>query len=278
MKYLSLLICSFYISFIHADKPFETPRSYVVELEDSTTERRYPVVIKLPKSYLKQSEKAYPVILLTDAWYTFQVVSGATQFPMNAGRMEEAIIVAIGYANGSKGQQSRVRDYTPMYDKTWKLETGHAEQHAQFIRDVVLPYIDGKYRTLTSRRTFVGNSLGGLFGTYLLINYPQIFDHYVLGSPSIWFNHYSILNSSLTKLAKSLKTSSKKVYISVGQLETPEHQEHHDMVSAATKLAEKLSRLKSKNIHLKLKVIDEADHATAFPTTAIQGLYWLYKK
>ena len=91
---------------------FEIPRSSVIDIKDSISDRVYPIFIKLPASYKRNNTKSYPVIYLTDAWYSFQIVSGATRFPMNSGKMQEAIIVGISYSKGSKGSSSRVRDYT----------------------------------------------------------------------------------------------------------------------------------------------------------------------
>jgi predicted alpha/beta superfamily hydrolase len=65
--------------------------------------------IKLPKSYDKSPYKIYPIIYLTDANYAFQIVSGATRYPMNLRTMHEAIIVGISYSNASKRDNSRVK-------------------------------------------------------------------------------------------------------------------------------------------------------------------------
>ncbi|WP_425468843.1 hypothetical protein [Paraglaciecola mesophila] len=87
---------------------YTIPRSEVVELEEPISKRVYPLFIKLPRSYRTNKSKDYPVIYLTDAPYSFPLVSGATRFPMNSGTMEEAIIVGISYSKGSKGASSRV--------------------------------------------------------------------------------------------------------------------------------------------------------------------------
>jgi predicted alpha/beta superfamily hydrolase len=155
------------------DKPFHIPRSLVIELIDPISKRIYPLFIKLPKSYAKNKDRRYPVIYLTDANYAFQLVSGATRYPMNVSKMEEAIIVGISYAKGSKRDNSRVRDYTPTLSIAWKQQTGGAQQHMEFIENIIFEYISQNYRTDTTNLTFMGNTLGGLFGTYILLTKPQ---------------------------------------------------------------------------------------------------------
>lgn len=274
----SLLLPALFAIAFHAQAaetvPFEVPRSSVVELEDHKSKRVYPLFIKLPRSYLENPQLHYPVIYLTDAWYAFQIISGATRYPMGSGKMEEAIIVGISYSRGSRGQSSRFRDYTPTRDSDWKSLTGDAANHASFIADTVFPYIDNNYRTKKGDRTFIGNSLGGLFGAYMLLTRPDMFDNYILGSPSVWYDDDVILSIDAEPTDKI-----RRVFIAVGGRETPgAGNTIHDMVEGARQLYSKLKNERRIKLESKLLLIPEAKHETAFPTTAIQGLDWLYKK
>lgn len=251
---------------------FTIPRSTVHEVTDTVSGRVYPLFIKLPRSYDSQTDKRYPVIYLTDAMYSFQIVSGATRFPMNTGKMQEAIIVGIAYEKGSQGPTSRIRDYTHVKDATWQYQTGEAKQHITFIEQTVFPFVEKNYRTSNSR-TFVGNSLGGLLGAYILLSNPRMFNNYVLGSPSVWFKHNHLLSYK-----SALNINHHKVFIGVGEEESPLHNNtKHDMVAGAEALKQKITSELFPNTQVKLVVINGANHETAFPTTAVQGLYWLFK-
>lgn len=252
---------------------FEIPRSNIIEIKDPDSERIYPLFIKLPRSYNNQEDKSYPVIYLTDAWYSFQIVSGATRFPMNTGKMQEAIIVGISYSKGSRGPSSRIRDYTHIEDSSWKFQTGKAKEHISFIEKSIFSFIENNYRVNESR-TFVGNSLGGLLGAYILFTKPDMFNNYVLGSPSVWFK-----NNDILKIKTAPNLNKHKVFIAVGANETIElDSPKHDMVKGAKELELKLSGELFPNTKVKLLTIQGANHETAFPTTAIQGLYWLFKE
>ncbi|WP_226990294.1 alpha/beta hydrolase [Paraglaciecola mesophila] len=141
------------------------------------------------------------------------------------------------------------------------------------MQDIVFPYIESNYRAHTKYRTYVGNSLGGLFGAYVLSTAPETFSAYVLGSPSVWFNNHYLL--SLSMQSPEHKT---KVYLGVGSLESPEFGEREDMVKGAQLLADKITAGASENVKLNFKIIEGATHSTAFPTTSIQGLDWIYGK
>jgi hypothetical protein len=251
---------------------FEIPRSNVIDIKDPSSGRVYPIFIKLPRSYRSNSNKSYPVIYLTDAWYSFQIVSGATRLLMNSGKMEEAIIVGISYSKGSIGPSSRIRDYTHIEDTNWKYKTGKANEHANFIEKSLFSYIEKNYRVSDSR-TYVGNSLGGLLGAYIFFTKPNMFNNYILGSPSVWFKGNDIL-----KIKTKANVNQHKVFIAVGANETIElDSPQHDMVRGAKELELKVSGDHFPNTKVKLLTIQGANHETAFPTTATQGLYWLFK-
>ena len=255
---------------LSANTPYEIPRSSVIQLTEPSSKRVYPVFIQLPKSYKNKPDKTYPVIYLTDAPYTFPIVAGATRFPMNSVKMQQAIIVAIGYEKGSIGSASRIRDYTPTFAKDWKKQTGNAQDHIQFIKNTVFPYIEQNYRASHTHKTYIGNSLGGLLGATILFTEPDLFSHYIIGSPSVWFDSNAVLALQVNKPKVPIK-----VYISVGAKETPAF-EGQNMVEGTKQLVQKINALNSDNIQLKSVVIEGASHATAFPTTAIQGLDWIY--
>ncbi|RWU08008.1 alpha/beta hydrolase [Pseudidiomarina gelatinasegens] len=273
MKLVWVLILFIYCPVTFATDAVEIPRSETVELTDPASKLIYPVFIKAPRSYRSNTNKVYPVVYLTDGMYSFQIASGATRFPMNSGAMEEAFIVSLSYSKGANGASSRIRDYTPSRADDWKLPTGNAEGHALFIREVVFPYMADNYRVSATERTYVGNSLGGLFGAYILFKHPTMFSSYVLGSPSVWFNNHDLLSLKPTESRSPIK-----VYISVGSLERPQFGEKQNMVAGATKLKNKIVTEAGGSVTLKFNIIEDAKHATAFPTTLIQGLDWIYGK
>ena len=92
-----------------------------------------------------------------------------------------------------------------------------------------------------------------------------------MGSPSVWFDDNAILSTPLTKPGTQIK-----VYLSVGEHETPAFGEMQDMVAGAMQLRDKIAASGNANIETNFAIVSGASHATAFPTTAIQGLDWIY--
>lgn len=259
-------------------RPFVIPRSETVLLQDPSTKRQYEIHIKLPANY--NPSKSYPAVYMTDSMYTFQIMSGATRYPINSGKIDNLMLVGISWESGHDGDLSRQRDFTPSVAPGWKDPTGEADKHFAFIKNVVIKYVEDSYSTDSAKRTYVGNSLGGLFGAYILLSEPNIFANYIIGSPSFWYDDQMIfpLEDQYAKEHSDLKAN---VFIAIGALERPRMEKtspKSDMVEHATRFYDKLNARRYPHLCTKLYVIEEANHQTAFPTTAIQGIHWLYSK
>ena len=57
------------------------------------------------------------------------------------------------------------------------------------------PYIETKYKT-NNDKTIIGQSLGGLFATEVLLKKPTLFNKYIIISPSLWWDNGSLLNQN----------------------------------------------------------------------------------
>lgn len=254
---------------------FSLPRTKVETLQDPVTRRSYEIHIQLPIKYTP--DKKYPVVYMTDSPYTFPIVVGAARYPANSKKMEDVMYVGISWQSGVSPGFSRQRDYTPTKGvKGYKDPTGEADKQLVFIRKTVIPYVESHYVTDANNRTYLGNSYGGLFGAYILLNEPTIFKNYILGSPSFWWDKKYIfkLESQTKALAADLSAN---VFIAVGAQEFANSDStKNDLLGDARQFHQKLAVRKLKNMKLYIQVIESANHETAFPTTAIQGLWWLF--
>lgn len=253
-------------------QPYVIEGSRQVELSDSQ-DRQYNLYIQLPPSY-EHSTHAYPVVYMTDANYSFPMVSAATRFPMRSGKMHQAILVAISYQKGKTATDSRIKDYTPHKARSWKRPTGGAPAFKGFLKHQVMAYMAKHYRTDSTRRVYMGNSLGGLFGAYILAEEPTLFRSYILGSPSLWFDQSSLLTSTDFARLRQVK-SAVEVFVGIGEKEQTRFGAGYDMVTDTRSFINTLKGLAMPNLRTRLYIIAEADHSIAFPTSAIHGLDWV---
>ena len=186
--------------------------------------------IYLPNGYSADSAHTYPVIYLLDGSVheDFIHIAGLVQFGSFPWIhfVPECIVVGIENVD-------RTRDFTgETSDSLHKAEypqMGGSKHFIQFLKSEVFAYIEANYKT-TTERTIIGQSLGGLLATEILLNDPDMFSNYIIVSPSLWFDYESYLDVELMPSASPLK-----VYVGVGE-------EGKIMKSVAKKLRKKLKK------------------------------------
>ncbi|WP_235297120.1 alpha/beta hydrolase [Portibacter marinus] len=191
----------------------ELPNIQVIPITDSNTNRKYELYIKVPEEYSDSTKTKYPVLYFTDALWHIEILSGSTEY-----LLDNLILVGISWQKGENPGISRYRDFTLLKNINPKYQSGDAENHLKFIQNDVFKYVEENYRTQPENRSYFGYSLGGTFGTYILLTQPKTFNNYILGSPetllddSFIHQHYSSSNDIL-------KYKNANVFISTGELE-----------------------------------------------------------
>jgi len=157
------------------------------------------VIVYVPPGYDQHSERHYPVLYMHDGQNLFD---GRTSFipgrtwqvrehadaAINAGEVEPLIIVGV-YNTGDR----RLAEYTP--DRDWQMGGGEAVSYGLLLTRELMPWIAGRYRVRPEREAtgLGGSSLGGLVTLYLGLRHAQHFGKLAVLSPSVWWNHKSIL-------------------------------------------------------------------------------------
>lgn len=207
--------------------------------------------IYLPLGYSVDSSKLYPVIYLLDgsADEDFIHISGLVQFASFSwtNMLPESIVVGIGNVD-------RKRDFTyPATNEADRKDfptSGHSANFISFLEKEVQPYIEANYQT-NNNRTLIGQSLGGLLATEILFYHPQLFDNYIIVSPSLWWDNESLL--SQTPLPSYRK---KSIYIAVGK-------EGDIMERTAKALYEKINDGTTDTKHIFFEFLSDKTHADA---------------
>ncbi|GAB5399535.1 MAG: hypothetical protein Aureis2KO_11200 [Aureisphaera sp.] len=257
----------------------ELPQIRVVPIKDTKTERNYELYIELPGDYAENPHKKYPVLYYTDAKWHLEILSSCQEFII-----EDVILVGISYQldidedlkKEVGAHVSRFRDYSMREHSNpevqAKLQLGQANNHLDFIRNDVIPYVDKTYRTDPNSRTYFGYSLSGEFGAYILMKQPDTFNNYIIGSPTVRgeIDILTEMNTQFGPYEASNKNSSlnANVFIAYGSLE--EERVVAPMESFITLLNDR------RDLGLSVyKEVMDGNHSTAFPSTAIRSAAWL---
>ncbi len=227
---------------------------FTEEIQSKELSEKRVLNIYLPDGYNKKDTTKYPVIYLLDgsADEDFIHIAGLVQF-LNfpwVNILPKSILVGIANTDRKKDFT-----FTPT-DKDLQKEyptSGHSEKFISFIEKELQPYIELNYPTNRSK-TLVGQSLGGLLATEILLKKPQLFSNYIIISPSLWWNNESLL--SLKPPVKNYSSNPQTiVYVGVGK-------EGAVMENDAKKLVELLVKDNTKHMQVSFEYFSNETHAT----------------
>ena len=137
-----------------------------------------PIIISLPKNY-DTSNAEYPVLYLTDGLQNIWHTLGTLEVLTRTGSIPPIIVVGIESTN-------RMRDFTLTASEN-NPGSGGGKKFLTFLEKELIPYIESNYRTHTYR-ILEGHSLGGLFTASTFMENPDLFNGYIVMSPSFWWN------------------------------------------------------------------------------------------
>ena len=137
------------------------------------------------------SDEPLPVIYLTDANNSLGTGCDVVNLLMLGGEIPPVILVAIGYPLGGDFNnfiKLRTRDFSPSLCK-WQtpmqaeladmnledIICGGAPNFLNFLTTELRDFIGSKYN-ISDDSTYIGDSMGGLFGVYTLFNKPDSFN------------------------------------------------------------------------------------------------------
>lgn len=269
-----------------AATPYLLDDTEVRDVHAQALKRDYQVVVALPESY-RTSQRRYPVLFVTDANYAFPVVRNIAQRLSKHAGMEEVIVVGLSYSIGDSSTYSRRRDYTPTVPRTHDYASdmagrapafGEAGAYGLFIAAEVFPLIAAQYRADMRRKVFVGHSYGSLLGLQLLLTQPGTFEHYILGSPSLWFDR-GVMFDREQSYAKEHRDMPASVFFGIGGRETlaagkprSRSEENADMLADLRELDGALKSRRYPGLKTRLEVFTDEDHASVFPFVLTHGL------
>lgn len=221
--------------------------------------------IGLPAAY--DTAKTYPVLYVLDGSMNedFLHIAGIVQFFNMQFSTPEFIIVGVANVD-------RKRDFTfPTKVADLKKQFPTTGQSAKFISFISLelqPFIEKNYKT-NGTKYLIGQSLGGLLATEILLKNAGLFTHYLIVSPSLWWDDASLLNSAKTLFSKQ-KVAGVYVYISVGKQETPL------MKKQSQQLYKILKAAKKKDLRLDFLLMPKENHATILHNSIYAAFLKLY--
>ena len=218
---------------------------YVSRLNDTIISKylneKRAIEIQLPRSYEIEVDKNYPLMIVLDGDYMFNIVSGSVDYLSYWGDIPENLVVGINQKD-TRFQDSSVFDninYTPI---------SSTASFYDFIVNELIPYFSKNYR-VSNFKVIVGQERTANFANFFLLkNDPQI-RGVISISPKISENMNRYLNENLSK------SNSKIVYTL-----SSSKRDFESIFKNVSKLTASLDSIENKNLRFESLIFDKENH------------------
>ena len=199
------------------------------------------IEIQLPRSYEIEVDKNYPLMIVLDGDYMFNIVSGSVDYLSYWGDIPENLVVGINQKD-TRFQDSSVFDnitYTPI---------SSTASFYDFIVNELIPYFSKNYR-VSNFIVIVGQERTANFANFFLLkNDPQI-RGVISISPKISENMNRYLNENLSK------SNSKIVYTL-----SSSKRDFESIFKNVSELTASLDSIENKNLRFESLIFDKENH------------------
>jgi predicted alpha/beta superfamily hydrolase len=274
-------------------------RSEVHEITSRNAEADYQLWVAVPtRNPRTPPRETYPVLYVTDADIWFCTAAEMTRLMhVLYGVLPPILVVGIAYGVEDPMIQGEIRnrDLTPTtspgfeemarrMNPDWKpalpegRRMGRAAEFLAFLDDEVKPFVSERY-PVEGKGALFGCSLGGLFALYALLAKPGSFDHYIAGSPAIWWDD-AVLFDLEEKMAASTKDVAANVFMGVGSLEEGggvTAQDPFKFVTNVRAMASRLEGRKYPSLAIETEVFDNEGHTSVPPVVLTRGLRMAFR-
>ena len=199
------------------------------------------IEIQLPRSYEIEVDKNYPLMIVLDGDYMFNIVSGSVDYLSYWGDIPENLVVGINQI------YTRFQD-SSVFDNITFTPISSTASFYDFIVNELIPYFSKNYR-VSNFKVIVGQERTANFANFFLLkNDPQI-RGVISISPKISENMNRYLNENLSK------TNSKIVYTL-----SSSKRDFESIFKNVSKLTASLDSIENKNLRFESLIFDKENH------------------
>lgn len=222
-----------------------------------------------------------PVVYVLDGNTMFAMTNQMVLPMFFAQDVPPVILVGIGYEVTSPFEvvALRSRDLLPTPETGFAeemkkigipvpegLKTGGADAFLAFIEKELKPFIESKYPVNSADETLVGYSYGGTFSFHALINAPETFERYVIGSPVLARDNGELIADE-ERFAAAHKALNANVFLSAGEYEI-----ENGILAPTEKMMTTLRERNYVGLTLKTHIFAEETHESGIAPAISRGL------
>ena len=229
-------------------------------IKSSFLNERRAIEIQLPRSYEADVMKKYPLILVMDGDYMFNLVSGSVDYLSFWGDIPENLVVGISQRDSRFDDSSNLDpiDYTPI---------SSTANFYDFLINELIPYITKNYR-VSNFRILVGHERTANFINFFLLKENPAIRGVVSISPKFTKN----MDKYITE---KLKVTKSKIIYTLSSSK----KDFETIYRNVKDFSETLDSIENKNLMFKSLIFENENHyilpSVSVPTS-IRNTYSLY--
>jgi predicted alpha/beta superfamily hydrolase len=277
---------------------FHIPDVALHSIESRHVEQVYRIQVMQPLQRSGEAER-FPALYLTDANLGFGMAHAISHLLQVSGQVRRYVVVGIGYPgeNPFAGSILRCRDFTsprrpplPDLPRTSAI-TGvpglaegarqwhGADEFLAFIRDELIPLIEGTYPVIPGDRAYAGYSMGGGLGVHAMFSQPDLFTRYLITSPSLSYDGTDYGIDEAREFIASGRRLDARLFMAVGELEELDADDSvakPRFVSSVCRLAALLREARIPGLDMSCRIFSGETHASVWPIAFTHGVQALY--
>ena len=215
--------------------------------------------IQLPRSYDNDLEKKYPLMIVLDGDYMFNLVSGSVDYLSYWGDIPENIVVGINQIN------SRFQD-TSVLDNISALPISSTALFFDFISNELIDYLEKEYR-ISEFKIIIGHERTANFANFFVLKKKPRIRGIISISPKLssQMNNFLLNNLAQTKSKISYVISTSK-------------NDFESINLSVTKLRESILQINNTNLIFESVILNKENHYTLPSISVPMSISALYSK
>lgn len=275
---------------------FHLPDTQTHLLHSDAIGQQFKISVMQPLQAYGSADR-YPVLYLTEANGMFDAARAIALGLQVSGQVRRFILVGIGYPGDNPFASAvlRGRDLSPpgypeipnisttsIIEGVSGIEPGQPRLHGgpaflSFIRDEIVPFIERRFPTVPEDRAYFGHSLGGTLGLHALLNYPGLFQRFILSSSGLGWDDDAHGLRAVQDFLKKGQGLDATVFMSVADQEEFEpYLDQSRLVSNYYRLAAVLRSARLPGLRLTCATISGETHVSVGAVAFSRGIRSIY--
>lgn len=275
----SLLILLFFFSCQSnlTDKTQESKDKIIIgerlSLSSTILDEDRDVLISLPLNY-KRNIHSYPIIVVLDAEYLFEITNAIVKIKTSRNEMPESIIVGIPNNTGKRSDMAL--ELTKNDGRKFFGDNGgKSKAYLDFFKKELFPFLEKNYR-VNSSKTIIGMS--PTFGPVLeaFWNEPDMFSAYIILAAELSLKTTSNKTVAEQILASFQDSLHPKTSIYIGKAGEDMKRRPKEEAETFIKLNRALDSTANSKINYKVEILENENHYGMSITGIQRGLETIY--